>query len=304
MNFIRRASGLGILIFVTTALAGCNLRILDPAGPVAAGQRTILLNALATMLCIVVPTMLATLAFSWWFRPGNTAAKRLPTWSFSGQIEIVTWSVPLMTIVFLGGIAWIGAHDLDPAKPLRSEKKPLEVQVISLDWKWLFIYPEQKIASLNYLVLPVGTPVRLHLTSSSVWDTFFVPQLGSMIYTMNGMATQLNLQANREGSFYSLSTHLSGDGFSDMNFETRVVPPEAFANWFSGAQASISTLDDDAYKALSRQSIKDPPVTYRLADDGLFDRIVGQSLPPGPGPEKGKPNPSVKPTTTISKQGT
>ena len=297
MNVLRRGPGFVTLIVLATALAGCNLRVLDPAGPVAAGQRTILLNALAIMLCIVVPTMLATLAVAWWFRPGNAKARRLPNWSFSGRIEIVTWSVPLMTIIFLGGLAWIGSHDLDPGKPLSNDKKPLEVQVVSLDWKWLFLYPEQRIASLNQLVLPVGTPVHFRLTSASVWDAFFVPQLGSMIYTMSGMATQLNLQADREGSFLGLSAHLSGDGFADMHFETKAVSEAAFAAWLRGAQGSGATLDDAAYKALTRQSLKDPPATYRLADDALFDKIVSLALPPGPGPETGHPNPTVKPTS-------
>ncbi|MCJ2124954.1 ubiquinol oxidase subunit II [Methylobacterium sp. J-077] len=285
-------------------LSGCSLRVLDPAGPVGMAQRTILLNALAIMLCIVVPTMLATLAFVWWFRPGNARAERRPDWSFSGRIEIVTWSVPLMTIAFLGGIAWIGSHELDPANPLPGEKKTLEIQVVSLDWKWLFLYPEQKVASLNQLVLPVGTPVHFRLTSASVWNAFFVPQLGSMIYAMNGMATQLNLRADREGSFLGLSAHLSGDGFAEMHFETRAVSEAAFAEWLKGAQASKQAIDTAAYETLSHQTLDNPARTFRLADDDLFAKIVGQAIPPGPGPATGQPDPSVKPTSTISKQGT
>lgn len=283
------------LLCAGATLSGCSLRVLDPAGPVAAGERTVLLNALVIMLCIIVPTIVATIAFAWWYRPGNYKAKRLPNWSFSGRIEIVTWSVPLMTIIFLGGIAWIGSHELDPGKPLQSDKKPLEVQVVSLDWKWLFIYPAQKVAVVNQLVLPAGTPVHFSLTSASVWDSFFVPQLGSQIYTMRGMTTQLNLQPDREGTFYGLSTHLSGDGFSDMNFETRSVSDAAFSEWVQGAQGSQQVLDDEAYKAFSKQSIKNPVTTYRLADDGLFMKVVSQVLPPGPGPEKGRPTPDVKP---------
>ncbi len=256
------------------ALSGCSLRVLDPAGPVAAQERTILLNSLVIMLCIVAPTMAATLLFAWWFRPGNYKAKRLPDWSFSGRIEIVTWSIPLMTIMFLGGIAWIGSHELDPAKPIDGTKKPLEVQVGSLDWKWLFIYPEQKVASVNQLTLPAGMPVHFSLTSASVWNAFFVPQLGSMIYTMRGMTTQLNLQADREGTFYGFSAHLSGDGFSGMNFETRTVSDQAFAGWIEAAHGAPQTLDDAGYESLSKQSSGDPVKLYRVGDDGLFDRIV------------------------------
>ncbi|NGM35638.1 ubiquinol oxidase subunit II [Methylobacterium sp. DB0501] len=286
---------MGATITLGCGLSGCTLRVLDPAGPVGMQERTILLNAFVVMLFIIIPTMAATLAFVWWYRPGNPRAVRRPHWSFSGRVEIVTWSIPLMTVMFLGGIAWIGSHDLDPGKPLTSPEKPLEVQVVSLDWKWLFLYPEARVASLNRLVIPVGRPVRFRLTSASVWNGFFVPRLGSMIYTMNGMATRLNLQADREGSFLGLSSHLSGDGFADMTFETRAVPEAAFAAWIGGAQGSTDTLDDDAYRALSRQSSKVPPKTFRLADDGLFDRIVAQALPPGPGPVSGRPDPTVSP---------
>ena len=293
---LRRHAGRAIVCAgLGATLSGCSLRVLDPAGPVSAGERQILLNSLVIMLCIIVPTMVATVLFVWWYRPGNYKAKRLPNWSFSGRIEIVTWSVPLMTIMFLGGIAWIGSHDLDPAKPLASDKKPFEVQVVSLDWKWLFIYPAEKVAVVNQLVLPAGRPVHFSLTSASVWNSFFVPQLGSQIYTMQGMTTQLNLQADREGSFYGLSTHLSGEGFADMNFETKAVSEQAFTDWVKGAQGSQQVLDDDSYKALSRQSTKNPVTLFRLADDGLFGKIVSHVLPPGPGPETGQPSPDVHP---------
>ena len=291
----RRAARASIGAALGVALSGCSLRVLDPAGPVSAGERQILLNSLVIMLCIIVPTMVATVLFVWWFRPGNYKAKRLPNWSFSGRIEIVTWSVPLMTIMFLGGIAWIGSHDLDPAKPLASDKTPLEVQVVSLDWKWLFVYPAEKVAVVNQLVLPAGRPVHFSLTSASVWNSFFVPQLGSQIYTMQGMTTQLNLQSDHEGLFYGLSTHLSGDGFSDMNFEAKALSEQGFADWVKGAQGAQQVLDDDGYKALSKQSTKNPVTLYRVADDDLFGKVVSRALPPGPGPDAAKPNVTVSP---------
>ncbi len=201
-------------------LAGCAPAVLDPAGPVGTANRTLLLDSLAIMLVIVVPTILATLAFAWWFRSSNPRARRLPNWAYSGQIELVTWSIPLMTIILLGGVAWVGSHELDPARPLPSKGggPAMEVQVVALDWKWLFIYPGQKVASLNELVIPAGMPVHFTLTSASVMNAFFVPQLGSMIYVMNGMASDLNLQADKPGVFHGLSAHYSGDGFSDMHF--------------------------------------------------------------------------------------
>ncbi|WP_131195934.1 ubiquinol oxidase subunit II [Lichenihabitans psoromatis] len=281
---IRRFAPPAVAIAGAALLSGCSLRLLDPAGPVGASERTLLLNALAVMLCIVIPTIVATLAFAWWFRAGNTKAEHLPTWAFSGRVEIVTWSVPLLTIMFLGGIAWIGSHELDPAVPLAGSKKPIEIQVVSLDWKWLFIYPDEKVASLNQLVIPAGTPVHFSLTSSGVWNSFFVPQLGSMIYTMSGMTTQLNLQADREGTYYGMSSHLSGEGFADMHFDVKALSDDGYAAWLQQAQSASATLDGEAYNALAKQSTNNPSMTYRVADADLFQKIVSLRLPPGPGP--------------------
>ena len=249
------------------------------------------------MLAIVVPTIAATLAFAWWFRASNARARYLPDWVFSGRIELIVWSIPLLVIMLLGGVAWIGSHDLDPAKPLTSNTPPLEVQVVSLDWKWLFIYPSQGVASVNQLVVPAGVPIHFSLTSASVMNAFFIPQLGSMIYTMNGMTTQLNLQADAPGTFRGLSSHYSGDGFADMHFDVLALPAERFAAWIEATRNTGPTLDPESYAALARQSINIPPFTFRAVDPGLFQQIVTQKLPPGPGPRTGRPNPSVSPRT-------
>jgi cytochrome o ubiquinol oxidase subunit 2 len=270
-------------------LSACQPAVLDPAGPVGQAQKTILIDSVAIMLAIIVPTMLATLGFAWWFRASNPRARRLPDWAYSGRIELVTWSIPVLTIILLGGVAWIGSHQLDPGRPLESKTGDsktgvLEVQVVSLDWKWLFIYPGQRVASVNRLVIPAGVPVHFSLTSASVMNAFFVPQLGSMIYTMNGMATQLNLQADRPGTFRGLSSHYSGDGFSDMHFEVRALDAAGFAAWVEAARGAGPPLDAGSYAELARQSAKVGPFTYRDADPGLFGQVVAQSLPPGPGP--------------------
>ena len=148
------------------------------------------------------------------------------------------WSIPALTVMLLGGIAWIGSHELEPAKPLKSSVKPLTVEVVSLDWKWLFIYPEQGVATVNQLVVPAGTPVNFRLTSATVWNVFFVPQMGTMIYTMPRMTTRLNLQADRQGVYDGLSAHFSGDGFPGMEFKVHAVPPQQFAAWAKGAQGA------------------------------------------------------------------
>src|SRR5713226_4168360 len=224
-------------------LTACQPAVLDPQGFIGLAERTILIDSLAIMLAIVVPTIAATLAFAWWFRASNRRATYLPDFKYSGRIELIVWSIPLLTILLLGGVAWIGSHDLDPAKPLASSTPPLEVQGVSLDWKWLFIYPSQRVASVNRLVVPAGVPIHFSLTSASVMNAFFIPQLGSMIYTMNGMTTQLNLQADVVGTFRGLSSHYSGDGFSDMNFEVLALPAEQFAAWIEiHVRKAIATI--------------------------------------------------------------
>jgi len=277
-------------------LTGCQPGVLDPAGPVGHAERQILINSLGIMLAIVVPTIVATLAFAWWFREGNPRAKYRPDWSFSGKIELVVWSIPMMTIMLLGGVTWLGSHALDPAKPLESDQAPLEVQVVSLDWKWLFIYPEQKLASVNMLAIPAGRPVHFALTSASVMNSFFVPQLGSQIYTMGGMATQLNLMADKPGTYQGLSAHYSGDGFSDMYFAVQSMSPAGFDAWVEQARAGGKSLDGAAYTELSKQSTKVTPHTYGSVEDGLFSRIVDLTIPSGPGPEQ-EPSPGTSKRT-------
>lgn len=237
------------------------------------------------MLAIVVPVIIATLGFAWWFRASNTRAAYWPDWAFSGTLELIVWAIPALVITFLGGIAWFGSHALDPYKALDAKTKPIEVEVVSLDWKWLFLYPDEGVASLNQLVLPVGAPVHFKLTSSGVMNSFFVPQLGSQIYTMAGMTSQLNLQADQPGTYLGLSAQFSGDGFADMHFEVRALPADAYAQWLAGAKASGPALDNAAYAELAKQSAGLKPVTYRSIDPMLFDAIVTGTAPPAQGPE-------------------
>jgi cytochrome o ubiquinol oxidase subunit 2 len=276
-------------------LTGCRFGVLDPAGPVGEADSIILLDSIAIMLAIVVPTIVGTLAFAWWFRASNTRARYRPDFVYSGRVELIVWSIPILVIMFLGGIIWIGSYELDPYRPLRSVIKPMDVQVVSLDWKWLFIYPDQGVAAVNQLVVPAGTPIHFSLTSASVMNAFFVPRLGSMIYTMNGMVTQLNLQADHVGDYDGLSAHFSGDGFPSMRFTTHAVSAAAFGEWVRAARSRGPALDDAAYLALAEQSSNVAPTTYRAVTPGLFHRIATQALPPGPGPQHGVPTPDVRP---------
>lgn len=292
-------------VAASLSLAACQPAVLDPAGPVGAAQRVILIDSMLIMLAIVGPTIVATLGFAWWFRASNPRAQRLPDWAYSGRIELVTWAIPLLTITLLGGVAWIGSHQLDPARPLASKTPALEVQVVSLDWKWLFIYPDQRVASVNRLVIQAGQPVHFSLTSASVMNAFFVPQLGSMIYTMNGMSAELNLQADQPGTLWGLSTHYSGDGFSDMHFEVQVLDAAGFAGWIAATRKDGPVLDSARYRELAKQSIKDPPATFREAETGLYQKIVSQELAPGPGPHdpgNGRTEPSAQGRTAGAAQ--
>jgi cytochrome o ubiquinol oxidase subunit 2 len=289
--------GRGVVVcLLPFALGGCG-GVLDPAGPVGAGEKIILLDSLAIMLVIVVPTILLTVAFAWWFRASNTKARYLPDWEYSGKLELLVWSIPALVVLFLGGIGWVSSHDLDPAKPLVSTTRPIEVQVISLDWKWLFLYPDQGIASVNRLVVPAGVPVHFRLTSATVWNSFFVPRLGSQIYTMAGMTTQLNLQADKPGSYPGISAQFSGDGFSDMRFTLDAVPQAQFAGWIERAKAAGPVLDTAGYAALAQHSKAVVPFTYRAAMPGLFDAVVKMQAPSAETPHAGRPNAAVSPRT-------
>jgi len=252
--------------------------VLDPQGPVGAAERLILLNATAIMLAIIVPVIVLTIGIAWWFRAGNTRARYLPDWEYSGPVELVVWSIPALVVMFLGGIAWVGSHDLDPSRPLAGETKPLDIQVVSLDWKWLFIYPEQGIASVNHLVVPAGTPLRFAITSSGVMNSFFVPQLGSQIYAMSGMATRLHLQADRPGTYPGLSAQFSGAGFSDMRFVVEAMVPDQFAAWLARTQGTGETLDIASYGRLGRPGLVDKPVVFGSVAPGVFESAIRNAI--------------------------
>ncbi|HEX3348397.1 MAG TPA: ubiquinol oxidase subunit II [Acetobacteraceae bacterium] len=291
----RRTLRIATAASVLLPLAGCG-GVLDPKGPIGSANLQILYGSLAIMLAIVVPTLIGAVVIAWWFRASNPKARYLPNFVFSGQIEMIVWSIPIMVIILLGGVIWIGAHQLDPYQPLASSAKPTEVQVVSLDWKWLFIYPEQGIASVNEAVVPAGKPVHFSLTSASVMNAFFVPQLGSMIYTMNGMQTQLYLQADKPGDYDGRSTMFSGDGFAGMNFTLRAVSDSDFANWVNSTKQNGPSLDRAGYETLERQSENVRPFTYREIDPALFHAIIMQLVPPGPGPSDGSA-PAVRSTS-------
>jgi cytochrome o ubiquinol oxidase subunit 2 len=261
------------ILLGSAALAGCAEGVLAPQGPIAAAERQILFNALGIMLAIVIPTIIATLGVAAWFRASNLKARYLPDFEESGRLELLVWAVPAMTVILVGGVAWVGSHDLDPRRPIAAAVKPVNVQVVSLDWKWLFIYPDEGIATVNELTIPVGTPVHFDLTSSGVMNSFFVPQLGSQIYSMAGMVTHLELQADHPGTYRGLSANYSGEGFADMRFDVHAVSAEEFGQWARTAQSDGPVLDAQAYAALAKPSSTVAPFTYRTVAPKLFNAI-------------------------------
>src|SRR5215472_10403680 len=274
---MRHAAHAVILISAALLLASCQ-GVLDPQGPIAAAERLLLINSTAIMLVVVIPVIVATLAFAWWYRAANTRATRSLDESYEGRVEFVIWSIPVLTVILLGGVIWIGSHQLDPRTPIPAKADPLRVDVVSLDWKWLFIYPDQGVASVNQLVIPVGTPVEFRLTSATVMNSFFVPQLGSQIYTMGGMITHLHLLADNPGEFPGFSANFSGDGFSEMRFVVKSVPAADFNAWLEQVRGSGSALDDAGYAELTKPSKAVPPTTYRSVQPKLFERIIDQTV--------------------------
>ena len=273
--------GLRAILLTSTAtlLGSCGEGVLDPRGPVGKAERVILYDATAIMLAVIIPVIVLTLIFAWWFRSKNTRARYRPDWEYSGRIEMIIWSIPALVIIFLGGIAYTGSHDLDPPKSLSPSKAPLEIEVVSLDWRWLFIYPSQGVASLNRLVVPAGVPLRFRLTSTTVMNSFFVPQLGSQIYAMPNMVTQLNLQSDEMGTFEGLSAQFSGDGFSDMHFELLSTNAETFKAWVTDIKARGGVLDAKKFENLEKPAKAEGTQTFAQVSNALFEAISsGQKL--------------------------
>jgi len=274
----------GLVVCAAVVVASCRqVGVLDPQGPIAAQELLLLINSTAIMLVVVVPVVLATLAFAWWYRSSNLRASRSSDESYEGRLEFVLWSIPALIVILLGGVIWIGSHQLDPRAPIPANANPLRVDVVALDWKWLFIYPDQGVATVNQLVVPAGTPVHFRLTSATVMNSFFIPQLGSQIYTMGGMTTHLNLLADKPGEYPGFSANFSGDGFAEMRFIAKAVPAGDFEAWVTQVRGGGSALDDAGYAALAKPSKAVPPTTYRSVEPNLFERIIDQTTA---GPEK------------------
>jgi cytochrome o ubiquinol oxidase subunit 2 len=281
------------LILATAALSsGCNTVLLHPAGAVARQQGHLIVVATLLMLIVIVPVMVLTVLFAWRYRKSNTRATYAPDWDHSTQLELVIWAVPLLIIIALGAVTWITTHTLDPYRPLRqaatgtatapvAAAKPLTVEVVALDWKWLFIYPEQGIAVVNDLAAPVNAPINFRITASTVMNSFFIPSLAGQIYAMPGMETRLHAVINHPGDFDGFSANYSGAGFSDMKFKFHGLSNADFERWVQAAKAGGQTLDHNSYAQLERPSEHDPVRRYASVAPDLYEAIVARTAGSG-----------------------
>ncbi|WP_053909574.1 MULTISPECIES: ubiquinol oxidase subunit II [Pseudoalteromonas] len=257
------------------ALSGCSGGVLDPKGQIGIDEKNLIIIATVLMLVVVIPVIIMTLYFAWKYRDGRDHEIYAPKWAHSSKIEAAVWTIPIVIIIVLGVITWRSTQALDPYKPLAGKGEHLTVQVVSLNWKWLFIYPEQGIATVNELVFPANVPVEYKITSQSTMNSFFIPQLGSQIYSMAGMETQLHLIANEPGTFKGFSANYSGAGFSGMKFNAIATPTQAdFDTWVANVKAKGTKLDQHSYEALTQPSEYHPVSYYNEVEQGLFHSIV------------------------------
>lgn len=265
----------GILPFLGMLfLGGCNWTLLDPKGQVGIDERNLIYISFALMLLVVVPVIIMAFVFAWKYRASNKDADYQPEWAHSTKIEMVVWGIPLLIIIALGYVTWVSTHHLDPYRPLDSDVKPITIQVVALDWKWLFIYPEQGIATVNKVVFPANTPVKFQITSDSVMNSFFIPALGGQIYAMAGMQTQLHLIANENGEFDGISANYSGAGFSGMKFKAVATSQADFNAWVSDVKGAPKQLDSAEYAALLKPSERNPVELYSSYQPHLFQVIL------------------------------
>ena len=275
---------LGLLpLLGTLLLSGCNMTLLNPTGQVGLEQRNLIITATLLMLLVVVPVIVMTILFAWKYRATNTDAVYTPKWSHSTKIEIAVWAVPILIIIALGYVTYVSTHELDPYRPLESDVKPITIEVVALDWKWVFIYPEQGIATVNKIVFPTNTPVNFKVTSDSVMNSFFIPGLGGQIYAMAGMQTKLHLIANRDAEMEGISANYSGAGFTGMKFKAISTSQENFDTWVSEVKKAPKQLEKAEYEALTKPSQNNPVELYSSVTPNLFQIIVDkyEGMKPG-----------------------
>ncbi len=262
------------VIFTLMLLSGCEFKLFDPKGPIAEVQMDLIIITTLIMLIVVVPVTIMGIWFPYRYRKNNTKHEYNPDWEHSTKIEIVVWAIPILIVIVLGVITYVTSFSVDPRKPIQSENKPIVIQVVAMDWKWLFIYPEQEFATVNEIAIPVNTPVEFLVTSDTVMNSFFIPNIGSQIYAMSGMENRLNLMATEEGEYKGFSSHYSGFGFSGMKFTATAKTETAFNQWVSQIKALDKPLDDTRLENLRVKSKDVQPIYFSSVNPLLFNEII------------------------------
>ena len=261
-------------------LTGSNIAVLNPKGAIAAQERDLILFTVLLSLIIVIPVFFLTFMIAWKYRASNKKAKYTPDWDGNKWIETIWWGIPCAIIVVLGIVTWQTTHKLDPYRALSSNVKPLTIQVVALQWKWLFIYPEQRIASVNEVRLPVKTPINFVITADAPMNSFWIPNLGGQVYAMNGMSTKLHLIADTPGDYPGSSANISGKGFAKMTFTAKATTIEDFNAWVVSSKLSPDTLDSATYAELAKPGQAKTPLTYSLSDTHLYDQVIMKYMAP------------------------
>ncbi|WP_274426008.1 ubiquinol oxidase subunit II [Chelativorans sp. YIM 93263] len=273
---MRRIRGAAITFSTALLLSGCSMPALTPKGPIARAERDLLFDALGLMMIVAIPVFIMAFVFATRYRTSNRKARYTPDWSFSLGIEALVWLVPALIIVALGYLVWTATHRLDPYEALASTVEPVKVQVVAQDWKWLFIYPEQKVAVVNELVFPSEAPLSLDITSDTVMNAFFIPELGGQIYAMAGMRSHLNLLADEPGTFQGRNTQYSGDGFPHQHFKAVATTREAFDAWVEEVRQSSQELDAGTYQKLAEPTIGHSVTYYSNVEPDLFRKVIAK----------------------------
>ncbi len=280
----QRFKSLLIALLLTATLpllSGCHMVLFEPKGAIAAEQIRLIIIATILMLLIVVPVIIMTIVIAWRYRASNTKATYEPDWAHSVKLEIIWWGVPCVIVVILATLTWFTTHSLDPYRPLDSKVKPVTIQVIALDWKWVFIYPEQGIATINYIEVPENTPISFEITAQGPMNSLWIPQLGGQIYAIAGMRTRLHLIADTQGVYDGLSANYSGEGFAEMTFKVKVETSDDFSRWVETVKAAPNALTTDVFNALIAPSSNLPVQYFSSVQPNLFnDEMMKFMMPP------------------------
>lgn len=271
---------LGIVALSVLYISTHSIPVLQPKGVIGAGERRLLIVTSILMLIVLIPVYLIAIWVAWKYRAENSKADYKPDWGDSFIAECVWWGVPLIIISFLAVITWTSSHKLNPFRPIDSSEKPITIQVVALQWKWLFIYPESGIATVNYINIPQNVPIQFEITADAPMNSFWIPQLGGQIYAMPAMRSKLHLMANEVGVYRGSSSNLSGKGFAGMYFNATALTQKDFDSWLASAKGSRKSLGVNEYNLLAQPSESHPIETYRLSKPNLFEIIIGKYMPP------------------------